>query len=152
MIFLVPLSLSNLENVLHRYLKITSRRGRRSYFTCIFFLFLIKGIAGISEEHQLLLKTFPNPKGILNNVILSNAKCSSIQDVVTYKTEDIPAEKKGAQVLKKSILTLNWPEVMEVEGSGRKKRGAELVAAALACAKLKVLWGDSIQIINEIDG
>ncbi|XP_030856219.1 ATP-dependent RNA helicase DHX30 [Strongylocentrotus purpuratus] len=96
-------------------------------------------IAGMSEEHQLLLKTFPNPKGILNNVILSNAKCSSIQDVVTYKTEDIPAEKKGAQVLKKSILTLNWPEVMAVEGSGRKKRGAELVAAALACARLKEL-------------
>nr|XP_054752166.1 ATP-dependent RNA helicase DHX30-like [Lytechinus pictus] len=98
------------------------------------------GNAGISEEHQLLLKTFPNPKGILNNVILSKAKCSSIQDVLTYRMQDVPgAAKKGGSVLKKSILALSWPQVMELEGFGRKKKDAELVAAAQACARLKEL-------------
>ena len=64
-----------------------------------------------------------------------------------YKTEDVPGTQKGVPLQKKTILVLSWPEKMELEGTGRKKREAELVAAAQACARLKVLLSFELSVV-----
>ena len=93
-------------------------------------------LASLSEEYKHLIKLYPNPKGILNNVVCQATK-DNVRKAIAYKTKELSGSNK-TQSTKKSVLALTWPREMEVEGYGRGKKEAEKMAAAQACAKLKV--------------
>ncbi|XP_034090532.1 ATP-dependent RNA helicase DHX30 [Gymnodraco acuticeps] len=77
-----------------------------------------------------LLKEFPDPKGLLNNIISRSLGVSDLAQFIQYSC----TESAG---VKKATVTLLWPCRIEEEGFASKKVDAERFAAAAACFKLR---------------
>ncbi|CAH2281726.1 ATP-dependent RNA helicase DHX30 isoform X2 [Pelobates cultripes] len=73
-----------------------------------------------------LLKEFPEPKSLLNNVISRALGSTEIKDKLVY-THISNANKYRV------TLHVKWPKHIEVQGYGLKKIDAERQAAAVAC-------------------
>ncbi|XP_029308820.1 ATP-dependent RNA helicase DHX30 [Cottoperca gobio] len=77
-----------------------------------------------------LLKEFPDPKSLLNNLISRSLGVSDTSQLIQYNC----TQNAG---VKKATVTLLWPCKIEEEGSASKKIDAERIAAAAACLKLR---------------
>ncbi|GCB61548.1 hypothetical protein scyTo_0004115 [Scyliorhinus torazame] len=87
---------------------------------------------GRQQDLQALLQEFPQPKGLLTQVMQRALKVSNVKDHIVYKSFD------GS--VKKTVLHISWPRKLKVEGFGNKKVVAEKHAAATACRIFKQ-WG-----------
>ncbi|XP_060900797.1 ATP-dependent RNA helicase DHX30 [Labrus mixtus] len=77
-----------------------------------------------------LLKEFPDPKGLLNNIISRSLGVNDLSQFIQYSC----SEHAG---VKKAVVTLQWPCKIEEVGHASKKTDAERLAAAAACLKLR---------------
>ncbi|CAJ1072389.1 ATP-dependent RNA helicase DHX30 isoform X1 [Xyrichtys novacula] len=82
------------------------------------------------NENQNLLKEFPNPKNLLNNVIARSLGVSDLSRVIQYSFT-----QHGG--IKKATVTLQWPSKFTEVGQASNKVDAERLAAAAACSKLR---------------
>ncbi|XP_078396973.1 ATP-dependent RNA helicase DHX30 isoform X1 [Cetorhinus maximus] len=87
---------------------------------------------GRQQDLQALLQEFPQPKGLLAQVMQRALKVSDVKDHIIYKSFD--------GHIKKTVLHISWPRKLKVEGFGKKKVVAEKHAAAAACRIFKQ-WG-----------
>uniref|UniRef100_UPI00398F0B32 ATP-dependent RNA helicase DHX30 n=1 Tax=Pristiophorus japonicus TaxID=55135 RepID=UPI00398F0B32 len=88
--------------------------------------------ASTQQDLQILLQEFPQPKGLLAQVMQRALKVSDVKNHIVYKSFDGP--------IKKTVLYITWPRKLMVEGFGSKKIDAEKHAAAAACRIFKQ-WG-----------
>ncbi|XP_072116547.1 ATP-dependent RNA helicase DHX30 isoform X1 [Mobula birostris] len=88
--------------------------------------------SGVGPDLQTLLQEFPQPKGLLAQVMQRALKVSDVKDHIVYKSFNGP--------IKKTLLYVYWPRKLVVEGFGAKKIDAEKHAAAVACGIFKQ-WG-----------
>ncbi|XP_059199747.1 ATP-dependent RNA helicase DHX30 [Centropristis striata] len=77
-----------------------------------------------------LLNEFPDPKGLLNNIITRSLGVCDLSQLVQYSY----TETAG---VKKATVTVMWPCKIEEEGFASKKVDAERLAAAAVCLKLR---------------
>ncbi|XP_053186597.1 ATP-dependent RNA helicase DHX30 [Scomber japonicus] len=77
------------------------------------------------------LSLFPHPKSLLTRVIQVATSTNRIKELIEFRTT-------GGKV-KRSTLTLHWPEKMTFMATASGRAAAEARAAALACMKLKEL-------------
>ncbi|XP_067835126.1 ATP-dependent RNA helicase DHX30 [Heptranchias perlo] len=84
------------------------------------------------QDLHALLQEFPQPKGLLAQVMQRALKIPDVKDHIVYKSFDGP--------VKKTVLYVTWPRKLMVEGFGIKKIDAEKHAAAAACRIFKQ-WG-----------
>ncbi|XP_051879730.1 ATP-dependent RNA helicase DHX30 isoform X2 [Pristis pectinata] len=92
----------------------------------------LKRPPGAGADLQTLLREFPQPKGLLAQVMQRALKISDVKDHIVYKSFKGPT--------KKTLLYISWPRKLVVEGFGAKKIDAEKHAAAVACGIFKQ-WG-----------
>ncbi len=85
----------------------------------------------LSEEGEKALVEFENPKSCLHNTLALAVKDAAARYQYNLK-------QKAGDPVKQSVLRVTWPEEFTVVGLGTKRAQAEKMAAALACAKLKV--------------
>ncbi|XP_064202687.1 ATP-dependent RNA helicase DHX30 [Anguilla rostrata] len=81
--------------------------------------------------HQDFLKEFPEPKQLLNQTLSRSLGISDLSQYIEYRVSE--------GTVKRATLTVQWPEVIEVEGFGSRKIDAERRAAAAACHRLREL-------------
>ncbi|XP_067462111.1 ATP-dependent RNA helicase DHX30 [Thunnus thynnus] len=87
----------------------------------------VEDTSNISEA----LSLFPHPKSLLTRVIQVATSSNRIRELMQFRTT-------GGKV-KRSRLTLHWPEEMTFTATASNRVTAEKRAAALACMKLKEL-------------
>ncbi|KAM3866200.1 ATP-dependent RNA helicase DHX30 [Diretmus argenteus] len=107
--------------------------GVRSYVTKA-RIFQDHGSSSSQEKQdgQVLLKEFPDPKGLLNNIIARSLGVNDLSQLIQYSCTDHAG-------VKRATVTLLWPSRIELEGYASKRTDAERFAAAAACVKLREL-------------
>ncbi|KAJ8337092.1 hypothetical protein SKAU_G00383120 [Synaphobranchus kaupii] len=89
------------------------------------------GAAQTRLGHQDYLKEFPEPKQLLNQTLTRSLGISDLSQYIQYHCSE--------GTVKRATLTIQWPEMIEVEGFGSRKVDAERRAAAAACHRLREL-------------
>ncbi|XP_035526206.1 ATP-dependent RNA helicase DHX30 [Morone saxatilis] len=89
-----------------------------------------QGTSHVQTKQDLLLKEFPDPKGLLHSTISRSVRTGDLSQLIQYSC----TEHAG---VKRATVTLHWPYKIEEEGHAVRKLDAERVAAAAACLKLK---------------
>ncbi|XP_061588365.1 ATP-dependent RNA helicase DHX30 [Cololabis saira] len=86
---------------------------------------------GDSQDVSEALSMFPYPKSVLTRVVQVATSTNRTKELIQFRTS-------GGKI-KKSVLTLLWPEERTFTATANSRLSAEKKAAALACMKLKEL-------------